>query len=199
MDSSGYGHNGAVIGATWATGVAEGALDFGGFGDAVEIVTDADLNNLQAVTMAAWIYPTRDGHWHVLDKGDGDKRLYAEGTNRTLDARIRYTGAHAFSRSVNNTVVLNAWQHVALVWSREAGTSRIYHNGAEVDYQMHDVATGSPLDDTTFPWTIGARGALGEGTFFPGTIDEVRLYKRPLSVQEIRDIYLLYAPTPPRR
>ena len=91
-------------------------------------------------------------------------------------------------------------------WTFDEGQSSVAmdssgygHNGAEVDYQMHDVATGSPLDDTTFPWTIGARGALGEGTFFPGSIDEVRLYKRPLSAQEIRDIYLLYAPTPPGR
>jgi len=199
MDSSGYGHNGAIIGATWTRGVAQGALDFDGFGDTVAIVTDADLDNLEAVTMAAWIYPTRDGHWHVLDKGDGDKRLYAEGTNLTLDARIRYTGAHAFSRSVNNTVALNAWQHVALVWSRAAGTTRIYRNGAEVTYQMHDVATGVPLDDTTLPWAIGARGPLREGTFFDGSMDEVRLYKRTLSAQEIRDLFCLYAPTPPRR
>jgi hypothetical protein len=65
-----------------------------------------------------------------------------------------------------------------------------------VTYQIHDVGTGIPLDDTTFPWTIGARGALGEGTFFDGSMDDVRLYKRALSAQEILDLYLLYAPTP---
>jgi len=35
----------------------------------------------------AWIYPRADSHWHILDKGNGDKRLYAEGINRTLDGR----------------------------------------------------------------------------------------------------------------
>jgi len=50
------------------------------------------------------------------------------------------------------------------------------------------------LDDTTYPFTIGARDALGEVTFFDGLIDDVRLYGYALSDEEIRDIYNSYAP-----
>lgn len=199
LDASGHNHLGGVIGATWGAGIEELALEFDGVGDHVAIQADAALDNLEAVTVAAWIHPRVDGHWHVLDKGDGDKRLYAEGANRTLDGRVRYTGAHAFSRSVNGIIQLNAWQHVAMVWSRTTNITRLYHNGREVRYTTQDVATGSPLDDTTHPFTIAARGALGEVTFFNGLIDEVRLYRRTLTDEEIYDLYLPLAPSRRRR
>jgi hypothetical protein len=31
---------------------------------------DPGLDNLDAVTMVAWIYPRSDSYWHVLDKGE---------------------------------------------------------------------------------------------------------------------------------
>jgi hypothetical protein len=145
--------------------------------------------------MAAWILPRVDSHWHVLDKGDGHKRIYAEGVSRILNGRIRYTGTHAYSESVDNTISLDAWQHVALTWSTSDHKTRLYHNGTEVSYAVQDIASGSVLDDTSYPYVIGARGALGTVTFFNGVIDEVRLYNRVLDTQEIRDLYN-YVPSP---
>ncbi len=165
------------------------ALDFDGVNDYVQIPPDATLDNLPAVTIAAWIYPRLDSHWHVLDKGDGDKRLYAEGINRTLDGRIRYSGTHAYSHSANNTMLLNEWQHIALTWSRITNTLRLYHNGKEVNYTSQDVGAGTPQDDTDYPFTIGVRGALGSVTFLNGLLDDLRLYSRPLTAAEIQDLY----------
>jgi hypothetical protein len=189
MDISGFGNNGTVIGPT-RTPVANGlALEFDGHDDYIEIMTNPDLDNLDAVTMAAWIYPHADSHWHVLDKGDGDKRIYAEGAERTLDGRIRYTGSHAFSQSVGGTIELNKWQHIAMTWSRTTNRTRLYHNGSEVRYSTQETGSGSVLDDATYPFTIGARGALAEATFFDGLMDEVRLYGYALTEEEILEIY----------
>jgi hypothetical protein len=188
IDSSGFGNDGTIAGPT-RTPVATGfALDFDGRDDYVKIKADSGLDNLDAVTMTAWIYPHADSHWHVLDKGDGDKRIYSEGVERTLDGRIRYTGSHAYSASVAGTIILNSWQHIALTWSRTANRTRLYHNGVEVQYSVQDVGSGSVLDDTSYPFTVGARGALGEATFFNGLIDEVRLYGYILTEEEIRGI-----------
>jgi hypothetical protein len=90
--------------------------------------------------------------------------------------------------SVNETILLDMWQHVAMVWSRTTNVTRLYHNGAEVRYSQQDTGTGEPLDDRIYPFVIGARGALGEVTFFNGPMDEVRLYKRALTAPEIRAI-----------
>jgi hypothetical protein len=194
IDSSGFGNDGTIIGPTRTPTPTGFALDFDGRDDYVEIKADPGLNNLDAVTMAAWIYPRANSHWHVLDKGDGDKRMYAEGAERTLDGRIRYTGSHAYSASVGGTVELNKCQHIAMTWIRATNRTRLYHNGIEVQYSVQEIGSGSVLDDTTHPFTIGARGALGEVTFFNGLIDEVRLYGYVLTEEEIRDIYNSSAP-----
>ncbi len=77
-DSSGNGHIGTVIDATWVPGKTGNALDFDGVDDYVKIAADPSLDNLGAITMSVWIFPHVDSHWHVLDKGDGDKRIFAE-------------------------------------------------------------------------------------------------------------------------
>jgi hypothetical protein len=81
-----------------------------------------------------------------------------------------------------------------MTWSRTSNHTRLYHNGVEVRYSTQEIGSGSVLDDTTYPFTIGARGALGEVTFFDGLMDEIRLYGYALSGEEIRDIYNSFAP-----
>lgn len=72
--------------------------------------------------------------------------------------------------------------------------TRLYHNGSEVQYSFQDTGSGSVLDDTTYPFTIGARGALGEATFFNGLMGEVRLYRYALTEEQILNIYNSYSP-----
>jgi hypothetical protein len=108
-DSSPHGHHGTIHGATWVPGRIGPALAFDGVNSYVQVARDPSLDSLSGLTMAGWIYPRAYSHWHVLDKGDGDKRLYSEGgaSLGTLDGRIRYSGTHALSHSVNNTIRLN--------------------------------------------------------------------------------------------
>ncbi len=188
IDASEYAHYGTIFKAVRVPGQSGRALDFAGFGNYVQIESDPILDNLDAVTMMAWIYPRVDAHWHVLDKGDGDKRLYAEGMRLTLNGRVRTSGTHAYSASPANTVTLNAWQHVAMTWTRATNRTRLFLNGVEVRYDSQDTGTGTVQEDGDYPFTIGARGALGDVTFFNGLMDEVRLYNRALSPQEIADI-----------
>jgi hypothetical protein len=185
LDSSGHGRNGAIHGATRATGHNGGALDFNGTSDYVGIPVDTALDNRTALTYCAWVYPRVDAHWHVVDKGDGDKRLYSEGIGRTMDGRVRYSTVHAFSQSDSATLVLNAWQHVAMTWSVADNTTRMYRNGVQVSYATQTVGTGVIQDDSGYPFFIGVRGTLLAGTFFSGLIDEVRIYSRALSAQEV--------------
>ncbi len=196
-DSSGNGHNGTIFGATWVAGQIGQALAFDGTSNYVQIPPDPSIDNLQGLTIAAWIYPRQDKHWHVLDKGDGDKRLYAVGTSNTLDGRVRYSGTYAFSESKSNTVVLNQWQHVAMTWSPATNVVRLYRNGVEVPYATQTPGTGTVQDDSVYPFVIGVRGNAAQwpNTLFNGVLDDIRLYNRPLTSQEIRDLYS--SPTTP--
>jgi hypothetical protein len=65
-----------------------------------------------------------------------------------------------------------------------------------VTYSIKDIGAGTVLGDTTYPYTIGARGALGAGTFFDGIIDEVRLYNRALSAREVAELYYYVSSCP---
>jgi|GEM_PF-5429662 len=182
----GYYSEGRLDGPQRTAGQVHSALSFDGIDDNVPIHNGP--HNFKAITLQAWIYPRKDSHWHVLDRGDGETRLYSEGTSLTLDGSVRYTGDNAFSRSVSNTVILNTWQHVALTWSRADDTTRLYHNGVDVDYSIRTIGTGSP-EDTSNSWVIGASSALGELTFFDGLIDEAAIYDRVLSADEIQQHY----------
>jgi hypothetical protein len=186
VDSTGSGNYGVIVNnAVRVPGKVGQALSLNGTDQCVVIVNNRALNNMTAVTMMAWIRPTADAHWHVLDKGDGDKRLYAEGLHLTLDGRVRYTPTHAVVQSDSNTVVLNAWQHVAMTWSAATDSTRLYYNGVEVHYGSVSVGSGTINNDSAYAYTIGARGALGAVTFFPGAIDQVRLYAMVLSPGQI--------------
>jgi hypothetical protein len=184
-DSTGNESFGTVTGATWVPGQTGNGLDFDGIDDRVKITENASLNNLSAITMSAWIYPRADSHWHVLDKGDGNKRIYAEGINRTLNGIVRYNTTLANSESVNNTITLNSWQHVALTWNQSTNITKLFLNGIEVMYNFQNIGSGSVLDDTTSPFTIGARGDLDSLMFFNGIIDDVRIYNRILDPNDI--------------
>ncbi len=198
-DSSGNGHNGTIYGALWTTGKIGQALDFDGTSNYVAIPADPSLDNLQGLTISAWVYPCQDKRWHVLDKGDGDKRLYAVGTSNTVDGRVRYSGTHAFSESKSNTVVLNQWQHFVMTWSAATNLTRLYRNGVEVVYTTQTAGTGTTWDDSVHPISIGMRGdptlPIDATTFFNGVLDEIRLYNRPLTSQEINNLYS--SPTAP--
>jgi hypothetical protein len=83
------------------------------------------------------------------------------------------------------TPVLNTWYHLAGVYDAGQGQIRLYVNGVLV-------ATRSvgPAWSAGGPTTIGrAKWGGAAVDFWPGLIDEVRLYNRALSDQEVSSIY----------
>jgi chitodextrinase len=88
-----------------------------------------------------------------------------------------------------NELVPGQWAHVAMVHD---GTSDIiYMNGVKVN----ETAAPGDLDPTVYPLGIGFDPVDNQG-FFNGSLDEVQLYNRALTDQEIMDLYLLQS-TPP--
>jgi hypothetical protein len=77
------------------------------------------------------------------------------------------------------------WTHVAGTW--DGTTLRAYMNSVEV-------ATGTPgsaLPSTSIDsYRIGSRhDSGGFSTFFPGSMEEVRIYDRALTPSEIASLY----------
>lgn len=79
---------------------------------------------------------------------------------------------------------LGKWYHaVCAVDGTANGTSRLYLNG-----QL--VGSGKSFAvDPTMAWRIGVKGANITQYPFRGSIDSVRIYRRALSDQEVKDLY----------
>jgi len=180
-------------GASWASGVYATAFATNGTGYAEA----ADLQALtpgSAATFEAWVYLTSPpgGLVSVINKWSqsvDDEYLFGLTSNRRLHFAWKTTGAGAWgTTSYNETTAdagqlpVGAWTHVAVV--RDGTTLTFYING--------DVAATASVMDTN-PFRDGRNtlriGGQGRGTvapYFPGLIDELRIYNRALTQAEIQ-------------
>ncbi len=90
-----------------------------------------------------------------------------------------------------NLVSIGTWQHVALTYDKASGTAKIYYNGALA--VSANVGSFTPLTDTKY-FLIGGRtygnSVANPADVFPGGLDQISIYKRALSSNEIAAIYL---------
>jgi len=175
-DTSGNGNPGTLTnGPTWtSSGHAGAALSFDGVNDRVI----ASVPNLPAVTISMWVNAPRAGTVKRIFDRNGSNPII-----RILsDGRPQFVG----SSFLNSTTAItaNVWQHIVVVG--DASGHKIYVNGslagsdamAYVVTQSEAVSIGGSLD------------------YFPGAIDDVRLYDRALSASEVSDLYADSPSTP---
>ena len=157
------------------------ALSFNGSAQYVNVPDNNALDPSQ-ITIAAWVKipvaPTTNGN------------IVAKGNNSGYRLRISNSGVVVwFDRGCTNclsttqTVPLNQWTHIAV--TGDATGLRIYIDG--VLSASNAVAYGTP--NTTSALLVGAETAYNE--YFNGTIDDVRVYNRALSVSEVSTLYNL--------
>ncbi|MGB5725661.1 MAG: LamG-like jellyroll fold domain-containing protein [Thiogranum sp.] len=199
IDSEG-GHDGALAnGPSWATGQDNGALDFDGTDDYVDLTSDAELDDLfvGGATVMAWIYPRSWGesvNGRILDKtseisGDRDGWMIAvKGDTPAIQFAQGFTGVRGFWRSQSGTVALNAWVHVAVVYdaSSDANDAEIYLDGVKQSPLVEITPSGTIRSDASISLRMG-NWAQDTTRTFDGIIDDVRIYDRMLSAAEIAD------------
>jgi RHS repeat-associated protein len=181
-DSSGNGNGGTLQnGPAWTTGKINGALNFDGLDDYVQVGPAARLVMTNSMTIGAWVYPTATGSGIVVNK-EGEYEIAIAGTVQWAIANTVPGWAWI---NTGYVVSLNQWTHIALVYD---GTAvKTYANGALV----HTYAASGPISQTTNDFRIGGRQCCPQ--FFQGRLDEVRVYNRALSATEIQT--LANAPT----
>jgi hypothetical protein len=152
-------------------------------------------------TIEAWIYPETWGEnsmGRVVDKREGVNDalklfIYGAGNppNHSLTFERKFSAGSGYEMWATpaDSIVLNTWQHVAVTYddSDPANEPSIYINGQL--QTLTPIMTGSGTAvDTTDDYIIGNRGA-GDMTF-DGIIDDLRIYSRILTSDEINDRYL---------
>jgi arabinan endo-1,5-alpha-L-arabinosidase len=207
-DSSGNDLDGTVsTGVTYGSGWIGQAVSFDDTPDLrVSVPYDALLDTDYQFTLGAWIYPTfyrnttgGDNAHVIISKWNTSAPPQASGdyhftlTEGDEPGRLRLRVANNENGFVYDDVIgsndlaapLNRWSHVAAVFDN--GSMQVYLNcqlagskvsrtvvHTELDRYLHDNLTIGNLW-TNVPNEVG----------FVGSIDEARLYDRPLSKQEI--------------
>lgn len=144
-----------------------------------------------ALTVAAWVRPTTlPSVGGAVDYIFG-RRPAAPGAGYriALDAdgvSFLVSSAPVAAQTVTakggGVPVLNQWVHVAGVFTPSQSV-RVYVGGALADQAAAtNVATAGSQDITS---RVGARGDANNTTFLRGAVDDLRLYARALSTQEI--------------
>jgi hypothetical protein len=201
QDGSVHGNTGTLTSAGWSTGGRGGssiALD--GAASFVDIADRDPLSLGTAGTLSAWIYlsapPSELGS--VVNKWSqtaDDEYLFAVTSNRMLffawhTAGGTTWGTPAFNQLIGTTQVpLATWTHVTVV--RDRARISLYVNGA-LDRSVN-AADQHPFRNGTSSLRLGGQGR-GRDRFFRGAIDEVRVFRRALSANEVAS---LYGQTPP--
>ncbi|HOU14788.1 MAG TPA: PKD domain-containing protein [Anaerolineae bacterium] len=182
-DASSAGNNGTctVCPAAGQAGYHGLAAYFDGVDDYISLGNPASLPTNGQITLLAWIKPeATDGLRNIIAHGystspNGEVFLRLSGGNYEVGSwnGTSYGASYAIPSSD-----LNQWIHLAGVY--DGSNWILYRNGQEVARQ----ASGTGAVPVNSNWAIGARGT-GTERFFQGTIDEVEIYARALTPQEI--------------
>ena len=203
-DSSGNGNAGVVTGCTYRQGGIESySLSFDGIDD---VITVADATELQDVfdgvgTLEAWIFPLSAGETATATQGGiiaekgvtpgavGWRWDLASGaTGANLLLRQRTTGTTGVWTTSAPELAFSAWHHVVLVYNTTTmATPAMYVNGAAATVAVTTAPTGTRQSDVGYDLTIGNNTTTA--FTFDGRIDELALWTRALTAEEIRAHY----------
>lgn len=158
------------------------ALDFDGSNDYVNFSSSPEYNN-NAVTIEAWIQSTNSGN---------EKDIVSWGSNSGLNDNVQLrmqAGKLQFGMDVsgwvsiigNTNINTGKWTHVAMV--KNGNDVSLYVNG------KLDASGSINLTPTVPKFFISAHYKNGvlRGFYFPGQIDEVRIWNTTRTEAEIRE------------
>ncbi|MDP2895974.1 MAG: LamG-like jellyroll fold domain-containing protein, partial [bacterium] len=179
LDSVGGHHGTLVNGPIWTDSVLDygGALSFDGIDDHVEIPHSDDLTFTasDSYTVTTWVNVTAlPGHWAgIVDKSrdiSPHYGLWIDASNQWVAGDVNIIGS---------TVTLG-WHHLALVQDGSANTRTVYVDGT-VDITGSAITANGAGD----LWFGGAKSVT---EYLEGVIDDVRIYNRALSAEDVLEL-----------
>ena len=167
-------------------------LSFNGTNQDVNIGHGTSLNTGNILTIEAWVKPTKlDNRYGVFstrkDNTAGSFQLeigVGSGTVGSNLGRVAFTGVGTFVAETNNNVItVGQWNHIAYVRTGTGtGQQAIYVNGVAQTLLSN---TSYSIIDNSSDKVIGS-GTL-DAQFFPGEIDDLRIWNTARTQTEIRD------------
>ena len=197
-DSTGTNNGTLLNGPVWTTGIVNGALEFDGNNDYVDV---GYLGEFPTWTISLWADSDTQGTYHTFISQDqtswNDDILFGicpQGSSWSTRDKIAVIFHRAdYTEYVvedNEDVQTGQWYNAIVTY--DGSTMILYVNGIQKDSV---VATDLVISDQR--WTIGRNPHDNYPSAFrqfDGTIDEVMIFDRALSPQEIEELYLMGLP-----
>jgi hypothetical protein len=177
-DSSGNGNDGTLTnmsGNEWTTGQVDGALEFDGNNDAITGIGNCPTNNF---TVACWAKDTGGSGWKVLYSAEQEIWFGVDsGASPSLWCDCGGNGKGA--NTAAGTWTQDVWRHAAVTW--DGTTIHLYLDGDDMEITIY----GTPENPQAKAAVIGAWSKNPNDENWCGILDDVRLYNRALSGDEI--------------
>ncbi len=181
-DVTGNGHDGKFAGAPkWVDGKFGTALEFDGEEDHVVVADDAALAIEENITFMAWFSPgdvltSR----RLMVKNNSIFVIFDFGNKDSIDFLVKPD--NTFAESTTTDWKVGEWYHFAGTF--DGKTMKVYVNGK----LEGEAANNVPIAPSDLELWIGGDDFGRPTDFFPGTIDEVRLYEKTLTEAEIQKV-----------
>lgn len=165
----------------------QNALDCDGVDDFVTVPNASGLiANATSMSLICWVYPRNsapaypnfDGFAGLRNELDADFYLLQIAPANTVEGRLRNSAGEVFTVTATG-LQLNTWQVIGLVY--DGATLSVWINGVMVS----SVAASGTITNLTTPLLIGDVRYETTDFFLNGRVDEVSLWRRALSEEEM--------------
>ncbi|MFC1769237.1 DUF2341 domain-containing protein [Nanoarchaeota archaeon] len=204
-DHSGNDKNGTVISATWNISGGfdgEGCYEFDSSSSYVYLGNDSIFSftdgagNDEAFSVSAWVYFTGfSGVRTIVGKyNDNPREWIMFYTNDFIEFVLFTDTPNWIGRAApfNSSEFNGKWAYVTATYNGNESSSgvKIYINGTQKDNETREGGSYTGMSNTVSNVTIGARYSSGSPeSFFGGKIDEVVVYNRSLSAEQVNALY----------
>ena len=180
-----------VNGLGFAAGKVSDAYSFDGTNDYASVPGDAttDIASDGSFTAELWVQPTAlvSGARLLAWYGAGEQvAFYQSNSSGALAANFR-TATAANTQTVSGALAAGQWTHVAITYDKVLGQARIYING-EMKLTQPLAAITPQTSGTLYFGTVPVV-APTVPIYFKGQLDEISLYRRALTANEVLTIY----------
>ncbi len=195
-DSSTNANTGTLTnGPTWTTGQIGSAVDFDGTNDYITMGDQSIHEGMAMMALSGWIKMDAlpASNYFVITKSSaiGQYRLAISSTGMpTFVVATTNNAWYSSGTTASGTTALttSAWTH--LLGTYDGQYVRLYVNGVLVGAGSQAISGNIVSSTSEFRLSYDSYG-----NYFNGQIDEVRLYSRALSADEVADLYRLTSPT----
>ncbi len=187
-DESGNGNHGTVYGATLTPdrfGNPNSAYHFSGSGQYIEVLPSSSLNTYEMDSFSASMW----GRLNNLDDFNTFINISRKDIEINYDIRLQNNGKLSFNNfgggiflNDPQTAIIDNWYHIVIVLNYSENSAFLYINGQLIDSDIGNITKpNNPY------YTIGK--ATRWSYYFNGDLDDISIYNRVLSEEEILSLY----------